>query len=89
MNMMEQTFGTRIRKLRIEAGITQKRMADLMGVSPQAACKWEKDLSCPDIMSLPRLCLILKVSLDTLFAPEMERIYENEKRERYYISKAI
>ncbi len=83
---MDLSFGTRIRELRIIAGISQRKMAALMGVSPQAACKWEKDASCPDIMSLPRLATILNITLDELFAPEFEQI---DRQQDGYGSKAV
>lgn len=76
--MMGITFGTRIRNMRKKAGLTQRELAELMGVSPQAACKWEKDLACPDIMSLPRLSHILHTTLDAMFAQELERINEED-----------
>ncbi len=67
------TFGNRIRLLRARRSMTQRELADLMGVTPQAASKWENDQAYPDITSLYRLSRILGVSLDCLLSPEFER----------------
>ena len=49
------TLGKRIQALQKEQGLTQEALAERMDVSPQAVSKWENDLSCPDILSLPQL----------------------------------
>lgn len=51
---MSQTLGQRIAELRKKEGLTQEELAEKLGVSPQAVSKWENDISCPDIMSIPR-----------------------------------
>ena len=60
------TMGTMIAALRKERGMTQAELADHMGVTDKAVSKWERDLSCPDVASLPRLAEIFGISLDTL-----------------------
>ena len=37
-----------------------------MGVTDKAVSKWERDLSCPDVASLPKLAETLGVSVDEL-----------------------
>ena len=64
--MNENTIGKRIQALRKERGLTQKQLADAVGVTPQAVSKWETDESCPDITALPLLASALGVSVDTL-----------------------
>lgn len=64
--MNENTIGKRIQALRKERGLTQKQLADAVGVTPQAVSKWETDESCPDITALPLLAGALGVSVDTL-----------------------
>ena len=46
--------------------MTQLELAGLMGVTDKAVSKWERDLSCPDITTLPRLAEVLGVSVDEL-----------------------
>lgn len=60
------TLGRRIQALRKEQALTQDVLAERMGVTPQAVSKWENDLSCPDIMSLPQLARELGTTVDAL-----------------------
>ena len=55
-----------IAEIRKEKGRTQLEPAEKMGVTDKAVSKWERDLSCPDIHSLPALAEILGVSMDQL-----------------------
>ncbi len=64
------TLGRRIQDLRREQALTQDTLAERMGVTPQAVSKWENDLSCPDILSLPQLAKELHTSVDTLLTGE-------------------
>lgn len=64
--MRQQTFGTMIAALRKEQGMTQLDLAEKMGVTDKAVSKWERDLSFPDVNSLPKLAEIFHVSVDEL-----------------------
>ena len=64
--MKTKTLGMVIAELRKEQGMTQLELASKMGVTDKAVSKWERDLSCPDINSLPQLAEILHVSVDEL-----------------------
>lgn len=64
--MKEQTLGQMIASLRKARGMTQLELAEKMGVTDKAVSKWERDLSCPDIGSLPRLAELFGVSVDEL-----------------------
>ena len=64
--MESQTMGQTIAKLRKEQGMTQKDLAERMHVTDKAVSKWERDLSCPDIASLPQLAQELNISVETL-----------------------
>ena len=63
---MKKTLGTMIAELRKEHGMTQLELAEKMGVTDKAVSKWERDLSCPDINSIPTLAEILGVSVEDL-----------------------
>ncbi len=65
-DLTKLTLGRRIQALRKERGLTQEALSELMGVTAQAVSKWENDLSCPDIMSLPALSGHLHTTVDTL-----------------------
>lgn len=73
---MTKTLGARIATLRKEKGMTQLELAQQMGVTDKAVSKWERDLSCPDINTIPRLAEVLGVSLEDLM-----QIYTPEKQE--------
>ena len=64
--MTKQSFGSTITALRKEKGMTQLDLAREMGVTDKAVSKWERDLSFPDVASLPRLAEVLDVSVDDL-----------------------
>ena len=60
-------IGGKIKKLRREHGLTQERLAELVGISFQAVSKWENSIALPDITLVPRLARIFGVSIDELF----------------------
>ena len=60
------TIGERITALRKECGISQARLADLMGVSRQAVSKWEKGQTSPDTLNLIRLAEVLNTETEYL-----------------------
>ena len=64
--MTKQTFGSTIAALRKEKGMTQLELAQSMGVTDKAVSKWERNLSFPDVASLPKLAELLGVSVDEL-----------------------
>ena len=64
--MKKQTVGHMIVSLRKEKGMTQLELAEKMGVTDKAVSKWERDLSFPDISSIPKLAEIFEVSIDDL-----------------------
>ena len=68
--MEKQTFGNMIASLRKEKGMTQLELADKMGVTDKDVSKWERDLSFPDVSSLPKLAGIFGVSVDELMQVE-------------------
>ena len=57
-----------INALRAERGMTQEKLAELIGVSTAAVSKWECGNSYPDITLLPKLAEIFDVSMDYLFS---------------------
>ena len=69
---MKKTLGTMIAELRKQHGMTQLELAEKMGVTDKAVSKWERDLSCPDINSIPALAEILGVSVEDLMQVKKE-----------------
>ncbi|MFU0832508.1 MAG: HTH cro/C1-type domain-containing protein [Oscillospiraceae bacterium] len=70
--MKKHTLGNMIATLRKEKGMTQLELAEKMGVTDKAVSKWERDISCPDISSIPKLAQILNVSVDDLMQVKTE-----------------
>ena len=62
----------RIRYVRRLKGMTQLELAEKMGVTDKAVSKWERDLSFPDINSIPKLAEIFEVSVDELMQVKTE-----------------
>lgn len=63
-------FGSRLRTLRKEAGITQTELAEKLNVHLQTVSKWERGLSEPDFSLFGELADILGVSLEKLVGAE-------------------
>ena len=53
--MDARNTGTLIRALREERGLTQRQLADALGVTDKAVSKWERGGGCPDVELLPGL----------------------------------
>ena len=70
--MKNQTLGAMIATLRKEKGMTQLELAQKLGVTDKAVSKWERDLSCPDINSLPKLAEVLGVTVDELMQTKIK-----------------
>lgn len=64
--MFFMTLGEKISFLRQGKGISQEKLAELIGVSRQAVTKWENGNANPDTENLIRLAEIFGVSLDEL-----------------------
>lgn len=68
-----EEFGRRLAELRRQSGKKQREVADELGITPQAVSKWERGLSCPDILILDELSLSLGVTIGELFAKKDAR----------------
>lgn len=64
--MEKKTLGIMIASLRKEQGLTQLELAEKMGVTDKAVSKWERDLSCPDVNTIPKLAEVFGISVDEL-----------------------
>lgn len=75
--MQKIIIGKKIAYYRKLRDITQNELAKEIGVSAQAVSKWEQELTCPDVMLIPKMAEIFRVSIDELFGvtPQKEIIY--------------
>ena len=69
----DSVLGLKIAYYRKLNGLTQEELAEKAGVSTQAVSKWEQQISCPDIMLLPALANIFKITIDELFGLSLEK----------------
>ena len=64
--MDARNTGALIRALREERGLTQRQLADALGVTDKAVSKWERGGGCPDIELLGGLAERLGTPVETL-----------------------
>ena len=64
--MEKQTLGQKIAELRKAKNMTQLELANKLNITDKAVSKWERDISCPDINTFPKLAELLGVSVDEL-----------------------
>lgn len=67
------TFGERLVASRERKSISQKQLADMLGITPTRLNYWEKDKRQPDVSNIKRLASALGVSTDYLIGNEVLR----------------
>lgn len=78
IEMDQQKPGAFIARRRKELNLTQKELADQLGITDRAVSKWENGRSMPDLSLLQPLSRILGVGINDLLSGEI--IAENEYR---------
>ena len=73
--MNQDKIGNFIKKIRLEQNLTQKDLADRLGVTYQAVSKWENGKNVPDIAILKKISEEFDVNIDEILNGE-----KNEKR---------
>ena len=68
--MMTNDIGKFIQEIRKEKGLTQKELAELIGVSDKTISKWENGNSSPDTSMLMSLSEALEVTVNELLSAE-------------------
>lgn len=74
------TLEEQIRHYRKQAGLSQEKMADRIGVSRQAITKWENGTGIPDISNLMAIADLFQISVDELLSNE-----KSEKKQEGYL----
>lgn len=59
---MKYEIGSRIRKYRDLRGLSQKQLAEMIGVSNSRVSNWEQGINRPDANILAAICNVLDVS---------------------------
>ena len=78
MNQVE--IGRYIRKKRKENKLTQSELAEKLNITDRAISKWENGICMPDSSLIPKLCELLKISINDLFSGEDIDKKDNEKK---------
>ncbi len=66
------TIGEQIQNLRIQKGLTQERLAEMLEVSRQSISKWELGQAIPDVDKIIRMSELFGVSTDILLLRSSE-----------------
>ena len=80
--------GRLIAYLRREKGLTQKEVAEKLGICPKTVSKWETGHGFPDISLITGLSKIFEVDISKLLEGEMPPIKpgaQNIKRTKFYV----
>ncbi len=64
--MEKKTIGTFIAVLRKSKGLTQRQLAEALGVSDKSISRWERDESAPDLSLIPVIAEFFEVTADEL-----------------------
>lgn len=72
-----------IKNLRKEKNLTQKQLADLLGVTYQAVSKWERGLNIPDLSILQEMSRLFDVDIDTIINGKKKS--DGKKKRPFYI----
>lgn len=75
----------KLRELRKKRNLTQETVAEHLGISPQTVSKWERGLLSPDIHFLPKLAVLYRCSIDSIFDMESAWGIEHRKEFEAYI----
>lgn len=75
-----QKTGMYLAQKRKELGLTQKQLAEKLGMSDKSVSKWERGICLPDVSVYIELCNILGITINEFLAGEDIQIEEIEKK---------
>ena len=83
--MDQVKVGGFIAELRKEKGLTQKQLAEQIGVSDKTISKWECGNGLPEMSSIPVLCEALGINMNELLSGERlaEEVYSKKSGGKY------
>jgi len=64
-------FGSRFRKLRLQCNLTQKQVADTLGIEQSNVSDWENNVSRPEYENLIALARLYDETLESLLGYEL------------------
>lgn len=86
--MRNEGIGNVIKVLRIEHKLTQKQLADKLGISDKTVSKWERGLGAPELSLIGELSDLLGVNIGNLLSGDLSRndfFGGNMKNSKFYI----
>ena len=69
---MSQFFGETLKKMRIEKGLSQQALANVMLVTRPTVARWETGIRLPDAVMISRLAEVLNVNVQLLLSAAAE-----------------
>lgn len=72
------TIGEQIQRIRIQKGLTQERLAEMLDVSRQSVSKWEMGQAVPEVDKIIRMSELFDVSTDTLLLRDPQAAEEKK-----------
>lgn len=81
--MNQEKIGNFIKEIRVKNNLTQKELADKLGVTYQAVSKWENGKNIPDISILKEISNIFNVDIDEIINGEIKE--KKNKRKLLYV----
>ena len=83
------TIGKNIKRLRVNAGMTQEQLAERLNLSGQAVSKWENESALPDITLLPALADCFGVTIDELMDYNLKVLTYKERFVKFMVSNGV
>ena len=68
---MNLNFAENFKRYRKEKGVTQEKVAEILGVSSQSVSRWELSICYPDLELLPSIANYFGVTVDTLLSNDV------------------
>ena len=72
----------KLKDLRLKHNMTQDEVAERLGVSSQTVSKWERGVFAPDISLLPKIAVMYRCSIDSLF--NMQSCWDEEHQKEFF-----
>lgn len=72
------TFAKKLKMIRKQAGMSQEKLAEKIGVSRQAITKWETDMGIPDIENIMAISNLFNISIDELLSNKIGMIKKSQ-----------
>ena len=76
---MNLNFAENFKRLRKEKGITQEKIAEVLGISAQSVSRWELSICYPDLEMLPSIANYFGVTVDLLLSNDVHSKERDEE----------